>query len=59
MSIVDSNNNIIHEEIGLLDKGFNFLNYNLKKGEEFLGTDTYKVSIIKDKDNLQKEFRIQ
>jgi photosystem II stability/assembly factor-like uncharacterized protein len=59
MSIVDSNNNIVHQEKGELDKGFNFLNYNLKNGEEFLDTDTYKVSIIKDKDNLQKEFQIQ
>ena len=46
-----------------LDRGFNFIDYNLKhnqnNNDDFLDKGSYKVLIITDKDNLEKEFQIK
>ena len=59
ISINDSNGNNVYKSEGKLDKGFNFISYNLMDNNEYLDKGLYKVLIITDKDNLEKEFQIQ
>jgi len=59
ISINDSNGNNVYESEGKLDKGFNFISYDLMHKNEYLDKGLYKVLIITDKDNLEKEFQIQ
>ena len=58
-SINDSNGNNVYKSEGKLDKGFNFINYDLMDNNEYLDKGLYKVLIITDNDNLEKEFEIQ
>ena len=51
--------NNVYESEGKLDEGFNFISYNLMNNSEYLDKGVYKVLIITDKDNLEKEFEIQ
>ena len=57
--INDTKGNNVYKSEGKLDKGFNFINYNLMNNNEYLDKGVYKVLIITDKDNLEKEFKIQ
>ncbi len=59
ISINDSNGNNVYKSEGKLDKGFNFINYDLMDNNEYLDKGLYKVLIITDNDNLEKEFQIQ
>jgi len=59
ISINDSDGNNVYKSEGKLDKGFNFISYNLMDNNEYLDKGLYKVLIITDKDNLEKEFQIQ
>ena len=59
ISINDSNGNNVYESEGKLDKGFNFISYDLMHKNEYLDKGLYKVLIITDKDNLEKEFQIK
>ena len=59
ISINDSNGNNVYKSEGKLDKGFNFISYDLIHKNEYLEKGLYKVLIITDKDNLEKEFQIQ
>ena len=63
LSIIDSEGNSIYNVSDKLDKGFNFVDYNLRHNQnnnnDFLDKGSYKVLIITDKDNLEKEFQIK
>ena len=63
LSIVDSDNKTLYTSQGKLDNGFNFINFNLKSNEnsvlDYLTKGSYKVLIMTDKDNLEKEFQIK
>ena len=63
LSIVDSEGSTIYNVLDKLDRGFNFIDYNLKhnqnNNDDFLDKGSYKVLIITDKDNLEKEFQIK
>ena len=63
LSIVDSDNKTLYRSQGRLDNGFNFISYNLKSNEssvmDYLTKGSYKVLIMTDKDNLEKEFKIK
>ena len=59
ISINDTNGNSVYKSEGKLDKGFNFISYDLMNNNEYLDKGLYKVLIITDKDNLEKEFQIQ
>ena len=63
LSIIDSNGNNIYTISGKLDRGLNFIDYNLKNNQngnnDFIDKGFYKVLIISDKDNLEKEFEIK
>ncbi len=63
LSIVDSKGNTIYNVSDKLDRGLNFIDYNLKRNQnnnnDFLDKGSYKVLIITDKDNLEKEFQIK
>ena len=63
LSIIDTEGNTIYNVSDKLDRGFNFIDYNLKhnqnNNDDFLDKGSYKVLIITDKDNLEKEFQIK
>ena len=63
LSIIDSEGNSIYNVSDKLDRGFNFVDYNLRHNQnnnnDFLDKGSYKVLIITDKDNLEKEFQIK
>ncbi|MDC1034381.1 glycosyl hydrolase, partial [Flavobacteriaceae bacterium] len=63
LSIIDTEGNTIYNVSDKFDRGFNFINYNLKHNQnnnnDFLDKGSYKVLIITDKDNLEKEFQIK
>ena len=63
LSIIDSEGSTIYNVSDKLDRGFNFIDYNLKhnqnNNDDFLDKGSYKVLIITDKDNLEKEFQIK
>ena len=63
LSIIDSNGNTVYNISDKLDRGLNFIDYNLKhnqnNNDDFLDKASYKVLIITDKDNLEKEFQIK
>jgi len=63
LSIIDSNGNYVYTISGKLDRGLNFIDYNLKNNQngnnDFIDKGFYKVLIISDKDNLEKEFEIK
>ena len=63
LSIIDSEGSTIYNVLDKLDRGFNFIDYNLKhnqnNNDDFLDKGSYKVLIITDKDNLEKEFQIK
>jgi len=63
LSIVDSDNKTLYTSQGKFDNGFNFISYNLKSNEnsvmDYLTKGSYKVLIMTDKDNLEKEFQIK
>ena len=63
LSIIDSNGNTVYNISDKLDRGLNFIDYNLKhnqnNNDDFLDKGSYKVLIITDKDNLEKEFQIK
>jgi hypothetical protein len=63
LSIIDSDNKTLYTSQGKLDNGFNFISYNLKSNENsimnYLTKGSYKVLIMTDKDNLEKEFQIK
>ena len=63
LSIIDSEGSTIYNVSDKLDRGFNFIDYNLKNNQnnndDFLDKGSYKVLIITDKDNLEKEFQIK
>ena len=63
LSIIDSEGSTIYNVLDKLDRGFNFIDYNLKHNQnnnnDFLDKGSYKVLIITDKDNLEKEFQIK
>ena len=63
LSIIDSNDKTLYTSKGKLDNGFNFISYNLKSNENtlkgYLPRGSYKVLIMTDKDNLEKEFQIK
>ena len=63
LSIIDSEGNSIYNVSDKFDRGFNFIDYNLKhnqnNNDDFLDKGSYKVLIITDKDNLEKEFQIK
>ena len=63
LSIIDSDNKILYSSQGKFDNGFNFISYNLKSNEnsvmDYLSKGSYKVLIMTDKDNLEKEFEIK
>lgn len=63
LSIIDSNGNNIYTISGKLDRGLNFIDYNLKNNQngnnDYIDKGFYKVLIISDKDNLEKEFEIK
>ena len=63
LSIIDSDNKILYTSQGKFDNGFNFISYNLKSNEnsvmDYLSKGSYKVLIMTDKDNLEKEFEIK
>ena len=63
LSIIDSEGSTIYNVSDKFDRGFNFIDYNLKhnqnNNDDFLDKGSYKVLIITDKDNLEKEFQIK
>jgi hypothetical protein len=63
LSIVGSDNKTLYTSQGKFDNGFNFINFNLKSNEnsvlDYLAKGSYKVLIMTDKDNLEKEFQIK
>ena len=63
LSIIDSKGSTIYNVSDKFDRGFNFIDYNLKSNQnnndDFLDKGSYKVLIITDKDNLEKEFQIK
>lgn len=63
LSIIDTEGNTIYNVSDKLDRGFNFIDYNLKhnqnNNDDFIDKGSYKVLIITDKDNLEKEFQIK
>ena len=63
LSIIDSKGSTIYNVSDKFDRGFNFIDYNLKhnqnNNDDFLDKGSYKVLIITDKDNLEKEFQIK
>jgi photosystem II stability/assembly factor-like uncharacterized protein len=62
LSIVDSNGNTVYNVSDKFDRGFNFIDYDLKHNQNkngYLDKGSYKVLIITDKDNLEKEFQIK
>ena len=63
LSIIDSDNKTLYSSQGKLDNGFNFISYDLKSNEnsvmDYLSKGSYKVLIMTDKDNLEKEFEIK
>jgi photosystem II stability/assembly factor-like uncharacterized protein len=63
LSIIDSEGSTIYNVSDKFDRGFNFIDYNLKhnqnNNDDFLNKGSYKVLIITDKDNLEKEFQIK
>ena len=63
LSIIDTEGSTIYNVSDKLDRGFNFIDYNLKhnqnNNDDFLDKGSYKVLIITDKDNLEKEFQIK
>ena len=63
LSIIDSDDKTLYTSNGKLDNGFNFISYNLKSNENtlkgYLPKGSYKVLIMTDKDNLEKEFQIK
>ena len=63
LSIIDSDNKTLYKSQGKFDNGFNFISYNLKSNEntvmDYLTEGSYKVLIMTDKDNLEKEFQIK
>jgi photosystem II stability/assembly factor-like uncharacterized protein len=63
LSIIDTEGNTLYNVSDKLDRGFNFIDYNLKhnqnNNDDFLDKGSYKVLIITDKDNLEKEFQIK
>jgi hypothetical protein len=63
LSIIDSDNKTLYSSQGKFDNGFNFISYDLKSNEnsvmDYLSKGSYKVLIMTDKDNLEKEFEIK
>ena len=63
LSIIDSDNKTLYSSQGKFENGFNFISYNLKSNEnsvmDYLSKGLYKVLIMTDKDNLEKEFEIK
>ena len=63
LSIIDSEGSTIYNVSDKFDRGFNFIDYNLKhnqnNNDDFIDKGSYKVLIITDKDNLEKEFQIK